>query len=500
MKRILLILLACAVPAALLLGYWFRPGGGLPEIDEWDIATIDGQRIGRTHTTVTHASDGGHTLIKAAETMQMNLVRFGKETDMAIECRDTETPDGRLIDFEATVRLGEVPMRTTGKVVGNRLELQVESQGKTARQTVDWPVDAGGFLAPVLSLRSAPLKPGERRTVKHLNFDGQVYVTELDAEKEESVNLWDGNARLLKVGMIDRVDANIRNTAQEIKSTIWIDSTVELLKSFNEQLNAAFLRVPPDVGVIPIEATFDLGKSMVVKLERPIPDAHDKKLICYRIHLNGGDPAAAFPAGPAQEVKRIDANTAEVTVRAVRPDAVETKASATDAPTADDLKSNNFIQSDDPLIVAQAKEAAGGETDAWKQAVALEAYVHRVMTEVDFTRAFATAAEAAKTGQGDCKAHAVYLAALARALKIPARVAVGLVYVPQAQAFGGHMWTEVYVGGRWIGMDGTLGKGGLGGGHLKLSQSSMAGTTAYDVLLSMLQVIGRLKIEVLDSE
>ena len=133
--------------------------------------------------------------------------------------------------------------------------------------------------------------------------------------------------------------------------------------------------------------------------------------------------------------------------------------------------------------------------------MALEAYVHRVMNKEEFfSQAFATAAEAAKNRKGDCKAHAVYLAALARALKIPARVAVGLVYVPQAEAFGGHMWTEVYVGGRWIGLDGALGKGGIGGGHLQLSHGSMAGVAPYDVLLSMLQVIGRLKIEVLGSE
>jgi hypothetical protein len=499
MKRVLLIVAACVVPALFALGYWFRPRA---EIDDWDIATIQGQRIGRIHTTVTHAAEGGQTVVRAAQSMQMSIKRYGEKTDMAVDCRDTETPDGRLIDFNATVNVGAAPMHTTGKVVDNRLELQIESEGKALRQAVNWPVDAGGFLAPVLSLRAVPLKSGERRTVKHLNFDGQVYLTELAAEKEEDVDLWKGRARLLKVNMVEHVDSKLRNTAQDIKSAVWIDSSGNILKSLNEQLGAAFFRVTPEVASAPIEPTFDLGMATVVKVDPAIAHAHDTKWIRYRIELEGADPSAAFPTGPSQEVKRIDEHTAEVTVRAVRPDAGETKASsAADAPTPDDLNPNNFIQSDDPLIVAQAKEAAGSETDPWKQAVALEAYVRRVMANEDFfSQAFATAAEAAKTRKGDCKAHAVYLAALARALKIPARVAVGLVYVPKEQAFGGHMWTEVYVGGRWIGLDGTLGKGGIGGGHLKLSHSSMAGVAAYDVMLSMLQVIGRLKIEVLGSE
>ncbi len=111
MKRALLIVLACVVPTAILLGYWYRPGGGLPELDDWDVATMRGQRIGRNHTTVTHANEGGRTVIKAAQSMQMSIKRYGEETEMAIDCRDTETPDGRLIDFEATVKVGASPMR-----------------------------------------------------------------------------------------------------------------------------------------------------------------------------------------------------------------------------------------------------------------------------------------------------------------------------------------------------------------------------------------------------
>ena len=150
--------------------------------------------------------------------------------------------------------------------------------------------------------------------------------------------------------------------------------------------------------------------------------------------------------------------------------------------------------------MAQAKEAAGDETDPWKVAVALEAYVHRAVTMKDFSQALATASEVARNREGDCKGHAVYLAALARARKIPARVAVGLVYMPQSQTFGGHMWTEVYVAGRWIGLDGTLAKGGIGGGHLQLTHSPLAGAAAYNVFFPVMQVVGRLKVEVLDWE
>lgn len=231
MKRVLLIILACSIPAAMLLGYWYRPGGELQEIDEWEVATMQGKRIGSNHTTVTHTIEDGRSLVKAAQSMQMVIKRSGQDTRMVVDCRDTETPDGRLLDFEATIGLGDAPIRTTGKVVGDRMELQIESQGKTVRQTLDWPRNAGGFLAPVLSLRAAPLKPGERRTLKHLNFDGQVYVTEFAAEKEEFVDLWRGTSQLLKVEMVEHVDLNPRDTSQDLKSAIWINSSGDVLKS-----------------------------------------------------------------------------------------------------------------------------------------------------------------------------------------------------------------------------------------------------------------------------
>jgi transglutaminase-like putative cysteine protease len=256
-------------------------------------------------------------------------------------------------------------------------------------------------------------------------------------------------------------------------------------------------------------ARLDLGEATLVKVDRAIPHAHDTKRVRYRIRLEDGDPVAAFPAGLSQEVTRIDEHTAEVTIRAIRPRSRETgsavssgniKADKSDAPTEADCKPNNFIQSDDPLIVAQAKKAASDETDPWKVAVALEAYVYRAVTNKDFSQALATAAEVAQNREGDCKAHAVYLAALARARGIPARVAIGLVYMPQSQTFGYHMWTELYVSGRWIGLDGTLAKGGIGGGHLQLTHSPLAGAAAYGSFLPAMQVVGRLKVEVLDWE
>ena len=101
------------------------------------------------------------------------------------------------------------------------------------------------------------------------------------------------------------------------------------------------------------------------------------------------------------------------------------------------------------------------------------------LTESDFSTAFASAA-------------------MARAAKIPAQVAMGLVYYQKAHAC--HMWTEVQIDGRWIPLDGTLGKGGIGAAHLKVAHSNLKSASPYAGFLPVLKIIGRLEIEIEEKE
>ena len=88
--------------------------------------------------------------------------------------------------------------------------------------------------------------------------------------------------------------------------------------------------------------------------------------------------------------------------------------------------------------------------------------------------------------------------ALCRASNMPARTAVGLLYVDKGgrPALGFHMWTEVFIDGQWIGLDGTLGQGGIGAGHVKVSDHSWDKVESLAPLLPVQRLVGRLKGEV----
>jgi hypothetical protein len=501
-RRLFLAILAWGVAGAFPSNGLPQARATLPEFDAWDVAQINGQRVGYARTTARMVEESGRQVAKVRQVLKISLQRFGQQSSFEVDYSDTETPDGALLDFELVIQQGQTPMRTIGKVVEGRLELQIESKNQKQKHSVAWPAGAKGLLGPELSLRSNPLKPGQHRTVEHLDIGNQTATTEMTAKEEGTVDLPGGRFRLLKIDSVERMPPDPDGQRVEIPGAVWTNATGEAMKSWIKPMNMEIFRVTKEAALTKTPlARLDLGKATLVKIDRAIPRAHNTRQVRYRIRLDDGDPLAALPASLSQEVKRVDEHTAEVTVRAIRPRSGENEnADKSSTPTDADRRPNNFIQSDDPLIVAQAKEAVGGETDPWKIAVALEAFVNRAVTLKDFTQAMATASEVAQSREGDCKAHAVYLAALARAAKIPARVAIGLVYMPQSQAFGYHMWTEVFVAGHWIALDATLAKGGIGGGHLQLGHSSLAGAAAYNSFLPVMQVVGRLKVEVLDWE
>ena len=91
--------------------------------------------------------------------------------------------------------------------------------------------------------------------------------------------------------------------------------------------------------------------------------------------------------------------------------------------------------------------------------------------------------------------NAVLTAAMCRAVGIPARVVSGLIYTEnlsgQKDVFGGHAWTEAYVGGVWIGLDATRSPQGYGAGHIILAY----GHGNPNDFLNLVKVLGAFRID-----
>jgi hypothetical protein len=82
-------------------------------------------------------------------------------------------------------------------------------------------------------------------------------------------------------------------------------------------------------------------------------------------------------------------------------------------------------------------------------------WVYRTLVK-KLSPTFSNALETLEAGYGDCSEHSVLLGALLRAVGIPARVVLGLVYNP-GKGYYYHAWVVAESGGSWLFVDPALG-------------------------------------------
>jgi hypothetical protein len=152
------------------------------------------------------------------------------------------------------------------------------------------------------------------------------------------------------------------------------------------------------------------------------------------------------------------------------------------------LGATPLIQTEDPRIRRAARGAAGGSTDPLRIAERLNRYVYRTLAK-EITPSVPSAVQVLEAKRGDCNEHTVLYVALARAVGLPARTAVGLVYV--RGRFYYHAWPEIWLAGRWVAVDPTLGQFPADASHLRFIVGGLARQ------LELIRLIGRLDIEVL---
>ncbi len=153
-----------------------------------------------------------------------------------------------------------------------------------------------------------------------------------------------------------------------------------------------------------------------------------------------------------------------------------------------ELEAEPLIQSDDPRIQREARQAVGRWLRDPKGAASrLTTRVNR-MLDKSVTFSIPSALQVLDSRQGDCNEHTVLYVAMARALGLPARTAVGLVYLNDS--FFYHAWPEVWLG-EWVAVDPTFGQYPADASHIRF----VIGGLAQQV--EIIRLIGRLNIEVI---
>ncbi len=464
--------------------------------ESWQVIHLSGQRIGYGRVVIREVKRGRDTVFTTDTEEHVSIRRFGQQLRIQSKTHTEETEDGQLLSYSFEMK--NPPAQTTkssGRVEGRNLIIESTVGGRVQTKKLPWDATVKSPAWQDRSLRDAPLKPGESRSFKTFMPEfSKVVNVRITADDYRTVKLHDGSEKsLLKVSVSQSI-------LPGIAMRVYLDKDGESLRTEADLLGMVTFSVPREVALEKIAGKeLDVATNTLIRIADPPIGLHDRKSAIYRIRTKGRNPADFLPTGETQTVASMDDETATLTVSSVEP---PKNIQPSRNQQKDYLGDTQFLQSRDSRVQEHARKATAGSLDPGTIAVRMEQYVYKELKKKNFSTALASAAEVARSLEGDCTEHACLLAAMLRVQKIPSRVAVGLVYAERLAAFGGHMWTEAWLDGKWVPLDATLGKGGIGPGHIKLADSSLSddGPAPVTSFVPLMNMLSNVTIDVVSTE
>jgi hypothetical protein len=469
-------------------------------VDDWYAVEFGDQKCGHMQSTVTRKAD----VITSHSDMQISFQRAGITIPMSVVSTAEETLDGKPLSVKNTTRMAAIPMVSEAKIRDGKVTVTTSQFGATQTATYDFPSTAKLPWAVLLEQARYGMEPGTEYTI-------DTYDPTMSPSKPVKTHVKIGNRRTVDLfgRKVQAVwsEQKLEFGATTLDSQAYLDDNGTPLKLL---MPLAGLGI--DLVLTKCPKAFALRKGsapeMFLSSLIPIETALDRPTLQsakFKLSLKGDKPAD-FPKIPETDMQTVTPGPGEgvLTVSIRRSDHAALAAAASTATTPDDaeyLKSSAFINHTDQVIRDMAAEAAGAEKKPYPLADRLRQFVSEKIVTKDLNVGFATAGEVARSKEGDCSEHAVLLAALGRACGLPSRVVSGIIYVSRIgsheRVFGFHMWTQFKIAGKWIDFDAAQHQTDCDPTHIALHISPLNDEGLADLSMSLLNLIGRLKVEVL---
>jgi len=488
--------LACAIPCAWLMLLGTPPARAQ---EAWDAVFLKGNKVGYVHTFVEKVSEKGRELYRVRLDQVYTFRRLDDTVTMKMMYGTIETPEGEVLRLDTRTLTSENEIRVYGDAIKGKMKLIMEG-AQRQEATIPWGKEIRGPYAIEQSMARKPMEEGETRAIKMYIPDlNRVVDFTFKAGANSEIALGDGSRRpLRKVVQTAALDGKPQPV---LDATLWADSGGQVLKLETDMMGGIVMyRTTKEGALSPVprgSAKFDEIRSTMIAVNKIIPDPRRTRYVQYRIGLKDGDPAQIFPSDGRQSIQPgPDKNSLVMNVVTAGPGDGTAGPPEVDATY---LRPNGIITSEDERVKTLAKRVAGDTQNPWDKAVQIEHWVFENIRDKNFAIAFAPADEVARNLSGDCSEHAVLAAAMTRAVGIPSRVAVGLLYVDNTKqklkGFGYHVWHEVYVNQRWVALDSSWDQSSVDATHIKLADTSLEGVAPFEAFLPIARVQGKLEID-----
>jgi hypothetical protein len=443
------------------------------ESDNWFIIRIQGAYAGFGRSGQFKTDTGWD--VRDDLSISLNLQGQMKPVRITNECKVDD--QFRLVSFRMKIASGIMSFEQKGHMEGRELVLELpRSQGGGVKRLKLYESPrmsrSLGLPLPLTGLR--------------VGDDFRIPIFDpLDGQK------WDAAIKVLEKADLDvtgrKTEAwRVRATFRTVELYMWIDDQGRLLKGSmplgitvirsDKQEVARELRRKgdqpdfPELASVPLEGSID----------------HVERLTSWRLKVQS---TSGIPIPSDDFRQKVQGDELTITQETL-PEATYTLP-CTDREREEELKPSRFIQSDNSTIIETARKIVGNERDPIKAARLINTWVYKNLKKVP-TPVVPDAYGVLMSKQGACNEHAVLAASLARAVGLPARVVVGLVY--SEGSFYYHAWVTYWAGNRWFTGDPLMNQLPVGPGHIALLYGDV------DKHINVLSFLGQLHFKLIEAK
>jgi len=449
--------------SALLLCCSRTPSGKSKPQEQWAGVWIGDQKIGWVYTLKTARADG----YELTERTKLDLSVMGQDKSIETLTQSNHWNDHRTRDFRFALLSKDHSFKVEGIVDGSQLTIEVITAGERTTESIHVPegVYMPGAIGSVTAQKH--LQTGD--VVRLPVYDPSVLrLLDVEVEKGEPDRLmlpeFRGETITLKVRMLN------------VESVLWVDDSgwtvkqqapmgIEIVRTTREN---AMRREPGEL-LLEILTHYSIPSRVEILNPRRL-----KRMV---VELTGLNDLLEIE-DERQSILSDNPLRLEVTTRR--------QAGGNWQP--DDIQPTILIQCDNDAIRKKALSITqGARGDSLKVELLID-WMNQNISKSP-TISLPSALDVLESREGDCNEHAVLFAALARAVQIPTRVCVGVVY--QSRAFYYHAWNKVWLDG-WVACDPTFGQFPADATHIKLLEGDLSDQ------LRVAGIIGRLGVDVIE--
>jgi len=461
--------------ALLLLACGGKIGGKAAQIapsEEWMGIYIQNVKIGYVYSRQEVKAGDYHFTQKSV--MKLELLGSDETFSTNLEAVTDETLNLQRFSFDISSRQNS--FYAEGKREGDVIKIKIQTAGRTQTKEI---AAKDALISPALAhwVAAQSPKPGDKLSVS---------VFEPTLLKILPVTIKVLAAETLTIDGVRVPTLKMETRMMGLKSEVWLDSTGSSVRE-SQQPGIVMVRESREKALESVSgaAKLDLLSFFAVRPDSALQNPRELKEL--KLKVAGLSAGEGLSISSTTQKSRSIGEEIELTITS--PDTSDVKRTSLPmSEPAEFLESSLYIQSGDPQIKRMAAQIIGNEKDAMNAAAKLVRWVYANLRK-RATASVPSAVEVLQTREGDCNEHAILIAALARAVGIPTKINVGLVYLEGA--FYYHAWNSFWIGDAWIPADATFGQLPADPTHVQLHEGEL------DEQARVLSVVGEIQINIL---